>query len=192
MEYINEKKINWKYVLIFALVILLFMIPFALQAGQLDLDEFFDDLDEIIKTASVNESNTRIINQIEASANTGGNTAEAGEVVQGEASATAITKTIINGEVVEETNIEKTSTKDASIEIERQIKADSKAVEVHSTTTINGQTENSSYSASLDDQEEDEPETIIDKKTAAPETSFIIRFWVDLFNGLKKLFSFLL
>ena len=146
-----------KYILIFALAMLLFMIPFIVKAEQLDLDEFFNDLDEMLEMQSVSGSDTQVINEVSAEANTGGNTAEAGEVVVGEASASARTKTIINGEVVEEINIEKTSTKDVDIQIESQIIADSDTVEVMSTTTVDGQVENTALEAPLAEQEENEP-----------------------------------
>ena len=68
------------------------------------------------------DDSVEIINNISVSASTGGNEAEAGEVVEGEAKSSVEVKTIIDGEVVEDINItEESDTGDASIKVESRI-----------------------------------------------------------------------
>ena len=153
-------KYQIKYVLIIAAAILLLMIPLIVKAEHLDLDEFFNDLDEFIQTQSVNSSETQAINQVTASANTGGNIAESGEIIQGEAESSASIKTIINGETVVDEEYSKKGEEEANIKIENKVEVNTDEAVVETNININGEESHVEYTVPINNSSEtsDNPE----------------------------------
>ena len=89
-------------------------LPF--RAEGYTFDDFIAGFEEEFDYDHGGRDEAIIINDIQTSANTGGNTAESGETIEGEGQADVIIRTIINGEVVEDIDIS-TST-GSSIDIE--------------------------------------------------------------------------
>lgn len=103
----------------------MFFLLFAIQpAIARDFDSYFDDMESRIRTEIeiVGTGTNQVSNSIKIDANTGGNRAESGQIVNGEATSKSTVKTTVNGEVVEDnTIIEKNNTGNASLEIEAYI-----------------------------------------------------------------------
>lgn len=90
----------------------------------IDIDSYFNEIETRINTKLENADSgiSQVSNNIKLEANTGGNTAASGEVVNGEATSKATIKTVVNGEVVENKTIEEeSSTGNVDIEIEANI-----------------------------------------------------------------------
>ena len=154
-------KYQIKYVLIIAAAILLLMIPFIAKAEHLDMDEFFNDLDEFIQTQSVNNSETQVINQVTASANTGGNIAESGEIIQGEAESSASIKTIINGETVVDEEYSKKGEEEANIKIENKVEVNTDEAVVETNININGEESHVEYTVPINNSTRNKNDEVI-------------------------------
>ena len=83
----------------FFLIISLIAIIIPLSCRAFFLDDFFKEFFE-------KSSSTQIINEVNVSANTGGNTASEGEVIEGKGKINVEIKNIINGESIEPIDIE--------------------------------------------------------------------------------------
>ncbi len=154
-------KYQIKYVLIIAAAILLLMIPFIVKAEHLDMDEFFNDLDEFIQTQSVNSSETQVINQVTAEANTGGNIAESGEIIQGEAESSASIKTIINGETVVDEEYSKKGEEEANIKIENKVEVNTDEAVVETNININGEESHVEYTVPINNSTRNKNDEVI-------------------------------
>lgn len=144
---------------------------------------------------AASENSTTIINNVSASANTGNNTASEGEVVEGEARASVKVKTIIDGQVVEDIDIEETKEGgDASVKVESRVEADDEKAKVETTTVINGEEKTSSREINLENgtttdneliaAENNEPDT--SGSLESPETdNIVLKIWTSIFNSLK-------
>jgi len=133
---------NVKYILIITFVLFGIVLSLATSANASSLNEVFDDLDKLIAEAENNktgENYSVVTNSVSAAANTGGNTAVSGEVVEGGATAEIKSKTIINGETVEDININKESEGDVDMSVKTEVKADEDSVKIETTTEVNGE-----------------------------------------------------
>ena len=98
------------------IILILLIIPFSCQAFF--LDDWFEDLFEEDEF----NNQTQVINEIKVEANTGGNKAEQGEVIEGEGRIEIHIKTIINGEEIEPIDIESSASEvrvESKIEVEQ-------------------------------------------------------------------------
>ena len=160
-----------------------------------------------------NENNTKVINDISVSASTGGNQADSGEVVEGQAESSVKVKTIINDQVVEDIDIEETTAGgDASVKVESRVQADNDKAIVETTTVINDEetiekqiidlageesvptlfSENvqatSVGSAELNESEEETASNTEETGTespAAPTENIIAKIFINIFNIFK-------
>lgn len=89
------------------LIISLIAIIIPLSCRAFFLDDFFRDFDKKLFFDDFEKgSSTQVINEVNVSANTGGNTVEEGKINEGEGKINVEIKNIINGESIEPIDIE--------------------------------------------------------------------------------------
>lgn len=88
-----------------------------------------------------------IENDVSVSSNTGGNTAGAGEVIEGEGKTEVHIENIVNGESIEPVDIE---TEGNEVSVEQEITAEDGKAEVKREITIDSETTTENYEVDLD------------------------------------------
>ncbi len=177
------------------------LVPISTQAFS--LDDLFDDLENYFEQNSFNStetSNAQIINKVNVSANTGGNVAGPGEVVEGQSEVKVKIENIINGESIEPVDLEVKSEQgeEAKVELEQKITypdEEGKA-SVERKVEINEEAESEEYQLEVDDTETIEPSleeldsleesTNLEKPKIIPKlTNKLSQWWLNFFGGLK-------
>ena len=171
-------------------LLVLIVSPLSVQAFFLDdlfndLGSYFEDIDS--SASPQNDDNTdsvEIINQVNVSADTGGNTVGPGEVSQGESEVNVQIETIINGQSIDPVDLEVKSEQgqDVKVEVEQKITypdEQGQAV-IEREIEINEQTE---------DTEENQPsnqEIDSQNETFSELNNNFSQWWSSFFGGLKE------
>lgn len=162
------KSIKNLFIIIF--IALFAYIPFV-KADS--FDDFYAELDGFFNENS--ENTTIINNNVKASSNTGGNIAESGTVIRGASETSLKVKTIINGETVEDIDINKISEDgDQNIIYNSKIEVNEDKVNIESSKDINGEIDNIKKEIILDKNNKKEIDNIVNPNqylsTPTPET----------------------
>lgn len=155
-----------KNAVINAVILVLLIVPLSAQAFFLDdwfEDWFFDE-----------EGTTQVINEVKVEANTGGNKADEGEVIEGEGEINVEIKTIINGEEIEPIEIE---TEANEVKVESEIRVENEEVIVEREIEINS--ENLCDSCNEVGTE--------DKGVIEEKLKVVKNWWSDFIKDLKSL-----
>lgn len=189
------------------LCVALAIMPLSTHAFVSDLfnEEFFDNFGNIEEPASAG-TNSRVINEINVSANTGNNAAggEAGSsgdkpsdnIKEGEVKTSIKVKSTINGKEMEPIDIESHSGK---IEVKSQAEADGERVRVQREIEIDSEKKIENYEVDLSKPKaeavkvENAPkqgkeESANSKKTFEGSLSFLRSRWSGLMESLKNFF----
>jgi hypothetical protein len=117
------------------------------------------------------ENNTEVNSNINVEANTGGNTAESGEMVKGEAEAGIKIKTEINGETVTDIDITETGDDEAKIEVKNTVTADNDTAKSETVTKVNDEVKRETAEVDLNEpQAADETMNKTQEENTADET----------------------
>lgn len=132
--------------------IIIFAIVAFLAAGHLPLnafssDNFFDNTDE---WSSGDAGNVQITNKINVSANTGGNTAASGKIIEGKEKTNVEIKTIINGKEIDPVEIKSEA---SEVKVESKIEADGEKAQARREIEIGSEKKSENYQVDLKNSE---------------------------------------
>ena len=128
--------------------LVLAVAPLSVQAFS--FEEFFDDFEEWLSSDEWNfeEGNSsQITNEINVSANTGGNTATEGETIEGKAETSIEIKNIVNGTEIEPVEI---TSETGEVSVESEIVVDDNVVQIQREIEIDSEKSVESYSVELE------------------------------------------
>lgn len=132
--------------------IIIFAIVAFLAAGPLPLnafssDNFFDNTDE---WSSGDAGNVQITNKINVSANTGGNTAAGGEIIEGKEKTNVEIKNIINGKEIDPVEIKSEA---SEVKVASEIETDGEKAQVQREIEIGSEKKSENYQVDLKNSE---------------------------------------
>ena len=177
-----------KIIKIYLISSLVVLIPLSVQAFF--LDDLFDDLESYFEEDSFNSiatsSNVQIINEVNVSADTGGNVVESGEVNQDKSEVNVQIETTINGQSIDPVDLEVKSEQgeDAQVKVEQKITYPDEQgqVSIEREIEINEQIEDTEESQTP--KEEINPQT--QNETFSELTDNFSQWWSSFFGGLKE------
>ena len=169
------------------LFLTLAVIPLSAQAFS--FDELFDEIEEWFSDEINETKNSQVINEINVSANTGGNAAEEGEVKEGETKSRVYVKNIINGIEIEPIEIES----DASeVKVESEIEVDEGKAYIQREIEIDSETSEESYEVDLEESDTFNMGGCLANKECFEEgENFkkVQEWWENFVNNLKSFFE---
>jgi len=199
-------------------LVLLVLVPLSTQA--ISLDDFFDDLGEYFERDSspaaqndilLSNNSTQIINKVNVSANTGGNVAGEGEVVEGQSEVKVKIENIINGESIEPIDLEvKQEQGEAKVKVEQKITYPDEQgkASVEREIEINEEVETEDYQVEIEETDSsesaaikpslEEPESSEELESLKESTSLekpkliskltnkLSQWWWNFLGGLKE------
>jgi len=187
---------------LFSSLVLLVLVPLSTQAVSLedwfgDLEKHFKEIDSFNSTDET--SSTRVINKVNVSANTGGNVAEEGEVVEGQSEVKVKIENIINGESIEPVDLEVKSEQgeEAKVKVEQKITYPDEQgkASVEKEIEINQEVETEDYQVEIEETDSpesaaikpslEEPEDLEEPKLISKLTNKLSQWWLNFLGGLK-------
>jgi hypothetical protein len=177
------------------------ILLFGPLASKAFLEDFLNDLENIISDVESNvesnietEGNSTIINKVNISTNTGGNTAESGEIIEGEQKSTIKVKNIINGTEIDPIDIE---TDASDVKFKSEINVDDNKATVDREIDIDGDKTEENYQVDIEEQETSElqaPEPDDSGQAAEEENitnnlGFVGQLWSNLVHNLKNIWQ---
>lgn len=199
-----------KLKIVFALMMNILIVPVFCQATF--WDDLFGDWKDILPGIESTTNSVEITNEANVQSNTGGNVINdndsSGQIIEGEARSKVHTETIINGQVVESTDINSTSATSSNVSTTHNVEVEDGKANVHQEIEINSEKEIKDYEIDLPNATNYESTTIspvnndeYPTETVTPtEEHFeeeiennifdsIHNFVTELLNGLKSFFQ---
>ena len=205
-----------KLKIVFGIMMSILIIPVFCQAT------FLEDLyKEIFSEENPTESNSNQVevhNEVNVQTNTGGNVINdndgSGQIIEDEARSEVHTETIINGQVVESTDINSTSGTSSEVSVKKEIEVNDGKANIHQEIEINGEKKVEDREIELENattftttiesctptNDDNDDETQMATKTATETRGLekeiennifdnIQNFVAELISGLKSLFQ---
>lgn len=105
-----------------------------------NFDDFLSDFEDgLTEEVASNNNDTVIVNDIKVKADTGGNYADSGEVVEGEARIDIDIESSVNGRTIEDVEITEEKAGDIEVNIESHVETNEEKAVVKTITDINGE-----------------------------------------------------
>jgi len=142
---------------------------------------------------------TEIQNQVDVSANTGGNVSNGGQTTEGSSRNSIQTQTVINGKTVDSTNINSTGSASSSSSIKIEIRTENGSTTIYKETEINGEKKTENRQIEPDNATTEENSGINSQAEPAQtaKTNFrknmadIRNFIATLFFDFKSIFQYI-
>ncbi len=182
------RKIIKKEIGLFVLLVFLGIIPRYCQGFF--LEDLFDDW---FSRDNTTEGETRVINKINVSSNTGGNEADNGtsSIKEGKKEIKVEVKNVINGVEIEPIEIEVEANK---VKVENKIETDGEGdeIKVEREVEIDSKKSTHTYEVSLENPQKIETSSVGIKENEAFQTqqvNFIKKWYLGLVENLKSFFQ---